>query len=231
VSNLINDELGPSIGTSPMVPLARIGDANGEVVLDNEGIELFGDAVQYKDLTFNFVGRKLYSNQGTIDMDWDKNALKFQKGGDLADKNNRIQGSETYNHEFKFSTSSSDLITIKPHFHWQQYNDTDQYEVSYKWRILTNTNCYMDDGSDWTTATVKTCDGHDLKTFSLESGKDFMVQLTEFPDITAHIDLSSEIQVMITRIDNNSFTKDLYMLRFDFHCPTKALGTKHELND
>lgn len=185
----------------------------------------------YDDLSFTFVGRRLSSTVGTVDMDWDKNCVVFQKSGSLANRNDRVQGSEPYMHYFKASQDESDLITIYPHFHWHQYNDTDQYIVSVAIRIKNNGKSYKEDWIDATTYITTTCDGNDVFPFSLDAGADFMEQITTFTPITAYINLSAEIEMMFTRTDGSTFTHNLYVPRFDIHCPIDKIGSRNPYND
>jgi len=207
-----------------------LGTAANYTVINEKGVEMFGEAEQFKDITFNFIGRKIANNTGTVDMGWTKNAMRFQKNGSLSVINNRVQGSETYNHEFRTSKSLTDLIPLEMHFHWHQYNTTDKFDVALMYRITNNRQSHKEDQSDWTTINVTTNDGHEAYPFNLDAGDDYMMQITSFAIQNVYVTLSAEIEMMFTRTDNTTFRK-LYVKRFDIHAPVNRFGSNEPHSD
>ena len=55
----------------------KVGDSDGEVQLNKEGILLTGEAIQHDDVAFNLAGKKLYTSAGTVDLDYDKICASF----------------------------------------------------------------------------------------------------------------------------------------------------------
>ena len=176
----------------------------------------------YDDLSFTFVGRKLSNTVGTVDMDWDKNVVKFQQGGDITKSKDRVQASEPYLHYFQTGSA----IEIFPHFHWHQYNDTDQFTVELQYRVTKIGGGYKEDQSDWSSIQATTCDGNDAFPFNL-NGKDFMHQLTTFAPQIVDVDLSTEIEIMFTRVDSNGVAS-MYIKRFDFQRSITLTGMVDE---
>jgi len=202
--------------------------------IDHQGEPRFrGNAVLFDDLTFNFVGRRLSVNNGTVDMEWDYNVAKFQSNGDITNKNRRVQASETYRHEFKTSKTPTDLIPTEWHFHWEQFNTTDKFEIEMWYRVVNNGMSYKDDYTDWTKLKVKTNDGHDVFPFNLNGG-DYMLQITSFPIQEVFAKLSAEVEIFFTRIDNGVDSGgDFFCKRLDVHIPIDKIGTSdfHTDND
>jgi len=205
---------------------------NNYTEIDHNGEPRFrGKAMMFDDLTFNFVGRRLAITAGTVDMDWVLNCAKFQKNGTITNQNRRIQASETYRHEFLFSKDETDLIPTEWHFHWQQFNTTDKFEVELWYRITNNGIAYKDDYSDWTKLKVKTNDGHDVFPFAL-NGKDFMLQITSFPIQHIFAQISAEVEIFFTRIDSGVTSgNDFFCKRMDVHVPIDKIGTSEFHSD
>jgi hypothetical protein len=211
----------------------RIGTvADGDyIVFDRYGeFQMHGEAERYDDLTFNFVGINLMSTAGSVDMDWDKNAVKFQRLGSVSNSANRVQGSETWVHKYRCSKNASDLIPVEMHFHWLQFNATDKSTIKIRYRITNNGKSYKSNNTDWTELSIITNNGSDVFPFALEVGKDFMLQITCFPLQLVYATISAEVELFFAREDAGTF--DTYIKRFDIHAPIDKMGsTEYYAND
>ena len=193
------------------------------ITLSDRYINLTKGHYQYDDIILASFARKTFVSAGRVDYDWDKLCIKMQNNGSNTNPSDHVSGTDHIGHKFVESKNESDLIPIDIHFHWLQFNNTDQYEFELKWRIINNGKSYSD--SDWNTEIIKTCNGNDELPFVLESGKDYTEQITTICTPNVYIKRSSQMQVKFARIDSNSFTNDFLLVQLDSHIPINKLGT------
>ncbi len=192
-----------------------------ELVLTGEEPILLEDTT-WDDKAYALLGRRLTSNQGKVDYDYNELAVKFQADGDIANNNDLIIVNGEYPH------SADENGFIYPHLHfWQTSNDVLEWTLEY--RIQDNG---VDKTTAWNTmtATVSGAAGDNIA-FNYASGT--LNQLVWFKengvkgiDMTGH-SLSATIQFKFTRTDSNS--SDVLGFFFDYHWPRKRLGSKHEI--
>ena len=197
------------------------GDDFQEIRADGT-VRLKGKATAWKDMVADLFAKKLYSNVGKLDYDWENNALKFQSGGDISDVNDRVQGNQEINHEFKVGT-----VFFKPHLHWFQEVVSGVQQIStltLEWRLQRNGFLRED---NWTTTVANTgLAGDDILDFS-DKTNGFYNQLTRFPDINVTCAVSDTIQFRMARTDSNGGDVAVYF--FDLHGMVDSFGSDDEI--
>ena len=174
----------------------------------------------YEDIQQDIFGRKLYSTAYTVDYDWDENAIKFQKDGDISDKNKRVQWNIQLFHAMALGSKSF----FKMHFHWWQ--TTIQATFTLRYRIQYGGE---EKTTSWTTITVTTGTtasqgANDI--FDL-SGKTTGNQITKFAEIDiSSCNISDVIQFQLARTDSN--TGDVYVTFVDAHIAEDSDGSRSE---
>ena len=172
-----------------------------------------GNATQWDDLVGDIMAKKLYAVTGTIDYDWDENAMKFQKGGDITDKADRVQFNLQKMHKIKVDSE------LRMHIHYEQ-DSTNEYVFTLKYRVQGNGAAKT---TTWTTITT-TCNATN-HVFSYTSGT--INQIVKFPVIDwSEVSISSTVQFMLSRTD--SITGDVYVTFIDGHTEIDSDGSNQE---
>lgn len=148
-----------------------------------------GDSTTWDDVVNSLIGRRLYSNVGSIDYDYNENAILFSDDGDISDINDRVVFNLQYPH------SAKENGTMNLHIHWTQENATD-IEFTVQYRIQSNGNAKT---TTWTTATSNS---NTNNVFTYTSG--ILNQITKLVDIDmTGAGISATVQFRFTRSDNN----------------------------
>ena len=79
--------------------IGAIADGNYTKFYPDGTMRRVGNATSWKDMVMDVFSKKLNSNVGKVDYDWDNNSLKFQSGGLITDVKDRVQGNQEINHE------------------------------------------------------------------------------------------------------------------------------------
>jgi hypothetical protein len=141
-------------------------------------------------------------------------------------------------------------VPIELHAHWLQFNATDQYSLGIYIRILNNGSHYsnaekgvfptdtqpeeqwiyleptLGNNADGSKAPSGYTDNKDLFTFD-KGTDDLMVQISMIAKFNVIINISAELQIWVTRIDDGTLaTNDLLVSQIDFHCPKSANGSQ-----
>ncbi len=213
------------------VDLVKVGSSNShtETRKDDGSFRLRGDATAWIDMISDLFGRRLTSVAGKVDYDWDNNSIIFQSGGSVSVANDRVQGNQEINHNFKVGTG----ITFKPHIHWFQevvshtpdVLDTKVYTLTAKYRILRNGQG-INLTDPWTQITAVSNLTNNVFDASLAGGKDYIGQITRFQDITIDCSVSDTIQWQIARTDTELGNILVYF--FDIHGENDSFGSETE---
>ena len=173
----------------------------------------------WDDLIRPLFGRKLYSNQGTIDTDWNECALKMQPSGDITDKNDVICVRFQKPHSVKSDTKG------RLHLHWkQEYDGVMNPEFTIKYRVEANGGDATTEA--WETVTVTSDSSNEVFPRPTASGE-IVRQITKLCDIDwTNVLLSSEIIVKFTRSDGN--TGNLFATTLDMHVCYDQRGSRQE---
>jgi len=191
---------------------------------------LHGKAIAWVDMYGDVAGKKLFSNTGKLDTDWDNNCIKFQPGGSINNRNDRLIGNIQNNHQFKIAEGGS-LIGVIFHFHWLQDTLNDLFTMKLQTRLLKNGESFNKDAAwneiEVTTATTDASEdvnvGGDVFPKQIEVGHTNMNQITTFPVLNTDFGLSDTIQYRLARTDNNN--GNLLVSFFDTHLPVNSFGS------
>jgi len=199
------------------------GDATNYVdVNKTQGKRYHGTSTVWKDMVTDLSGRRLASQAGKVDYNYNENSITFASGGSLAATNDRVGGNMEINHEFKVGTS----ITFKPHIHWWQQVTTGAVlpiVFSMRWRLQNNDAAKT---TSWTTITADAgAGGNDVFDFTSESDGLYN-QISVFDDIVVTCGVSDTIQFQMTRTDSQSGTVDAYFA--DIHGEVDSDGSDQE---
>lgn len=141
----------------------------------------------WDDLANSLIGRRLTSNAGTVDYDWENNAISFSPNGDINDVNDCVVWNLQKPH------SAKDDSTANQHFHWEQTSASD-LEFTMWYRI-------QDNGQAKTTAWTEVVVGTNANNvFPYTSGTEN--QITKLVDIDwSAVGISATVQFRMTRSD------------------------------
>lgn len=180
-----------------------------------------GSSTCWKDMVADLFGRRLNSNTGKVDYDYNENAIKFQSGGNMSNVSDRVGGNLEINHEFEVGTN----VLFKPHIHWFQEVSSGSV-TAFVWtcRYRLQRNGYAKTTA-WTTITA-TAGTDDVFDFTGEDDGTYN-QLTRFDDIVITCGVSDTIQFQMTRTDSESGDALVYFM--DLHGKTDSLGSDDEI--
>lgn len=175
----------------------------------------------YEDKAYPLIGRRLSSNLGTADYDWDELAVEFAANGDMSDVNDLVGLNAELPHQAKADGK------IYPHFHWWQTSANDVvFELDY--RIQDNSEAKT---TAWTRMYAR---ANGDSTFTYSTGT--LNQITRFNsandgtgdyfiDMTG-VGISATLQFKMTRTDATAGT--VSVMFFDFHYEIDDLGSRDE---
>ena len=203
----------------------KTGDSVNYVDLNKtQGIRYYGTSTVWRDMIGDLFGKRLYSAVGTVDYDYDENAVVFSPNGGITDINDRIGSNQEINHEMKVGSS----IKFKPHLHWWQQvtsNAVEALTFTARYRLQRNNAAKA---TSWTTITCNTGSGGD-DVFDFTSESDGLYcQISRFDDITIDCEISDTIQWQMTRTDSVSGDVSVYFL--DFHGEVDSNGSDEEIS-
>lgn len=143
--------------------------------------------VGWDDLSTSLIGRRLFSNQGTVDYNYDENSIEFSPNGDINDNNDCVIWNLQKPHGAKADS------TLNMHFHYEQTDNVDR-TFNLRYRIQEN-------GSLKTTAWQDVIVSTNINNvFPYTSGT--LNQICRLADINwANVEISSTIQLRMTRTD------------------------------
>lgn len=171
-----------------------------------------GDATCWDDLSTSLIGRRLASNTGSVDYNWDENTITFQPNGSITNQNDRIVLNLQKPHAAK-----TDSVT-KFHIHWEQPDATER-EFTVRYRIQQNGELK---NTTWTTVVVSTINNN---VFPYTSG--VLNQITRLVTIDwSTVPLSSTVQIQFTRTDSNAGNIELVFA--DSHVEYDMFGSRQE---
>jgi len=170
-----------------------------------------GEATVWDDVTTVLIGRRLYSNTGRVDYDYDENAVKFQNNGDITDRNDRVVVSLQYPH------SAIEDGNIHLHAHFEQ-PDNQNYEFTVEYRVQKN-GALKD--TSWTQVIVHT-DTDCVFTYPGSGMFDNILKLATV-DMTG-MGISATVQFRIARTD--ALTPDILVDFIDAHVEKDMVGSR-----
>jgi hypothetical protein len=206
-----------------MAELYNILKANGAVFGNSSGgnttdvesngtVVAKGDATCWDDLTTSLIGRRLFSNTGSVDYNFDENSVSFSRDGDITDPNDTVALNIQKPHSAK-----TDSVTHF-HIHWWQPDAQDR-EFTVRYRIQENG---QPKNTTWTTVVVGT---NANNVFSYTSGT--LNQITRLVTIDwSTAPLSSTVQIQFTRSDAINDVVDVVFA--DSHVEYNMLGSREE---
>lgn len=175
--------------------------------------QAIGDATQWDDLVGDAFGKKLNSTTGKLDYNWDENALKFQSGGDIATKADRLVWNVQKMHKVKEDSE------LRYHIHFEKENTT-AYEFTLQYRIQGNGEAKT---TAWTTLTTTTESANEV--FPYTSGT--LNQIVKFPAIDwSAVGISSTVNFRLARTDSK--TGDVLATFIDGHIEIDSDGSNQE---
>ena len=184
---------------------------------------LRGNATAWRDMVGDLFGKRLAGTSGKVDYDYDENAIKFQSGGSISTKVDRVGANIQINHEMKVGSS----ITFSPHLHWFQTVSSGTV-VSFIWtlryRLQRNGQTKT---TAWTTITASAGTSDDVYDFT-SSGDGTYNQLTTFDDITLNCSISDTLQFQMARTDSQ--TGNVYVYFMDVHGQVDSFGSDEILS-
>ena len=188
----------------------KLPSSENYVEIKKDGtIVVHGDATCWDDLANGLINKKLYSTAGKIDYDFDENSIKFQPGGDITNKNDRVAWNEQKLHRIKATSK------LQFHIHLEQ-TSTDKIIFTLKYRIQENGKAK---NTTWTTIT---CNTEDDGLYTYSSGT--LNQIIVFPEIDiSSTGLSDLIQCQLARTDSTS--SDVYVTFVDAHVEIDTFGS------
>lgn len=183
----------------------------------------YGAATARQDMIADLFGKRLYSSSGTVDYDYDENAIIFQPGGGISDVNDRVGGNQEINHQFRVGSG----IVFKPHIHWfQEVASGVAKAVTFtaRYRLQRNGQAKV---TGWTTITCSTgTGGDDVFDFTEEADGTYN-QLSRFDDIVVDCSVSDTLQFQLTRTDSDSGNVLVYF--YDLHGEVDSFGSDEEI--
>ena len=198
-------------------------DTNNATVDSTLGKRYSGTTTVWKDMIMDLFGRRLYSAVGTVDYDYDENAIVFSPSGSISDRNDRVGGNQEIYHEMKVGTS----ISFYPHIHWwQQVTTGVEFAATFTIRYR-----LQDNGSgkttSWTTFTITSGGSDDVFDFSGEADGLYNQITASSSPITLNCGISDTIQIQMTRTDANAGDVSVYF--FDLHGEVDSDGSDEML--
>ena len=190
------------------------GDGTNKTTFDSSGQrQSHGDSTQWDDIVGDAFGKRLNSTIGKLDYDWDENALKFQSGGDITVKADRLVWNVQKMHKVKTDSE------LRYHIHFDK-SDTQAYEFTLQYRIQPNGEVK---NTTWTTLTTTTEAANEVFTYT--SGT--LNQIVKFPPIDwSAVGISSTVNFRLARTD--SLTGDVYATFIDGHVEIDSDGSNQE---
>jgi hypothetical protein len=192
-------------------------DSGDYTEIESDGtIKFVGDATVWDDLSASLIGRRLFATAGTVDYDYDENAVTFDEEGDITDANDRVGFSRQYPHKAIYGTGA----VLKPHLHFEQ-DRTDNVTFTLRYRIQSNNTTKT---TSWTTITAD----YSSDLIFTYPGSGTFNNILAFPGIDmSSASISATIDLQFTRTD--SLGGDLvYGKFFDLHCPFDTAGSREE---
>ena len=146
--------------------------------------------VGWDDLATSLIGRRLTSTVGTVDYDWNENAIAFSPNGDITNNNDCVVWNLQKPHGVKTDS------TLNMHFHWEQPDTTDR-EFTLRYRIQDNSAAKT---TAWTEVVVST---NTNNVFTYTSGT--LNQICRLVSIDwSSVNISSTVQLRMTRTDSEA---------------------------
>lgn len=191
----------------------RFGTVDNNTEFESDGTMVMkGSATAWEDIQSSLIGRRLSSNQGTVDYDYEENTVNFSQNGEIDNINDCIIFS--YQHPHKAKQDSS----LNLHIHFEQSSNT-EYEFTVWYRVQSVGGTKVD---TWTEVVVNTTTGNK---FQYVSGT--LNQICELTSIDmTGAGISAQIQFRMTRTDSNGGVVPSTFV--DAHYEIDTLGSNEE---
>lgn len=199
----------------------KSGELQGIVLSGSEGvkpIQLLNGV--FEDKAYPLIGKRLTSNAGTADYDYDELAVAFSAGGSMSNANDLVAVTAEIPHQAMKDQK------IYPHIHvWQVSSNNVVFELDYRWQGNGQLKT-----EPWTRMTAESSVD---SLFTYVSGT--LNQIIEFKDAsnnhwidTTGYGLSATMQFKLTRTDNT--TGVVSATFFDFHYEVDDMGSREPLS-
>lgn len=195
-------------------PLYIGSGANRTSIATDGTIRQEGSAAAWRDIVGDLFGKKINSTAGKVDYEWDENAIKFQSGGSITNKADRVGANLQYDHFCKIGS-----VTLNPHIHWFQ-PDSQAYIFTMRYRIQHNGQAK---NTVWTTVSYTVGSGGEIYTYP---GSGTFNQISSLGEITANMGISDTLQFQLARTD--SLVGDVLVYFMDLHAETDSFGSNTE---
>ena len=197
------------------------GSDNGLKIMVDGSLRKMGLARVFEDLVGDVMSKRLYATSGTIDYNWDENAMKFQKNGSLSDKSKRLQ----YNLQVPHGAAIGVYSYFRMHLHlWIEGSLNATYAIQYR-----KERNGEEKNTSWTTITTVTGNITTKGTNDIfdPTGKTVLNQITIFPEIDiSDMKISDTIQIRLARTDGNTGDQLVYFI--DGHIAMSDDGSEVE---
>lgn len=224
----------PNEISEPFV-IGQYSNGNYVEIRTDGTVRLKGYATAYKDMLGDIFGRRLASSQGTVDYDYENNAIIFQPNGDINDANDRLGTNSQINHEFKVGLSQE----FFPHIHWFQevdYTDPQNpvldmtpYTWTIRYRLIRNGQGVNLTTPEWTLLTVVNSVSSNVFDASNADGKEYIAQITKITQrVQVDCGISDTFQFQITRSDSEIGNALVFFL--DEHGEVDGFGSDEEIS-
>ena len=204
-----------NINVNALAASLKLGDVSGgnytEIATDGSRTSV-GDATCWDDLVGSLAARKLENTTGKIDYDWDENALKFQSGGSISTRVDRL----IFNYQKPHGAKESSELRL--HIHFEQ-TSTNKIVFTTQYRIQENLGTKT---TAWTTVTANS-DDDCVGTYT--SGTINQIMKLVAVDWSA-VGISSTVEFRLARTD--STTGDILGTFVDAHVEYDCDGSKQE---
>jgi hypothetical protein len=197
----------------------------------NQTWRAISGATAWKDMIGDLFGKRLLSTAGSVDYDYTNNCIDFSDDGSITSENDVVGCNIEINHEMMLG----DSITFKPHIHWFQpvtsndpdVLDTTPYELTMRYRLIRNSYGVNLTTPEWTTVTLTSNTENNVFDNTNAGGKEYIGQISRFPDITVDCGVSDTFQIQMTRTDSEGGIMKVYFI--DFHGEVDSWGSEDEL--
>ena len=170
----------------------------------------------WDDLTGSLIARRLESTQGSLNYDYEENAIVMQSGGDIADRNDRLIFNFQKPHAMSNDAPDN---TMNLHIHWEQPSSAVR-EFTVQYRVQENG---QPKNTTWTTVVVPANNTNNA--FIYTTGTANQITRLVNIDMSAYA-LSSTVQFRLARTDSES--GDILATFVDAHIPYDQRGSRQE---
>lgn len=169
----------------------RFGSSQNNLKIFQDGtLRWTGTSTTYEDIQTSLTGRRLASNAGAVDYNWEENTIEFSANGDISNINDCVSWSIQFPHKAKPDS------LFRVHVHWEQTDATDrEWTLWYRLQDIGGTKV-----TTWTEVVVSTAAPNSVFVYP---GSGTLNQITKLVDVdTTGYGMSTVMQFRLTRSDS-----------------------------